>query len=311
MSAQEAVESLVGKLSGWAEGLVAMLPNLLVAILVVFLFGLLARLAAGITDRSLRRVSDNTQARSLLKALVRGGVVLVGVFVALGVLQLDGTVTSLLAGVGVVGLALGFAFQDIAANFVAGVLLALRQPFKIDEVIEVDDLFLTVEDMNLRATLGRTFDGVQVIIPNKDLFTSVIKNYGRSPHRRIDVGVGVSYGDDLERAEKLAIEAITAYDERDKERDVELYWQEFGDSSVNFSVRFWILSAEHSPLTAKSDAIKLIKKRFDEEGVTIPFPIRTMDFGPVGGTRLDEVLPAALGDGEAGSPRPATERPGA
>ena len=116
-------------------------------------------------------------------------------------------------------------------------------------------------------------------------------NFSTTGKRRIDLGVGVSYGDDLDKARQLALEAVEAIPDRDPEGEVELFYQEFGSSSIDFVVRFWIdFQRQSQYLKARSEAVMAIKKAFDAHGITIPFPIRTLDFGIVGGERLADTL---------------------
>ncbi len=221
--------------------------------------------------------------------------IIVGVMTSLGILNLSGVVTSLLAGVGIIGLALGFAFQDLTANFMAGILIAIRQPFDIDDVVETNNFTGTIEKVSLRSTSLRTFQGQIVLVPNKDIFGNPIVNYSVTRKRHIDLSCGVAYGDDLEKARDLAIQAVKTIDYIDTSKEVQLFYTEFGDSSINFEVRFWIeFKKQVDFLRAQSDAIIRIKRSFDQNGITIPFPIRTLDFGVVGGEKLAEALPPKL-----------------
>lgn len=281
------------KLTAWVANTLAMLPNLVVALGIVALAWILGRLIGGLVNRQLARFTDHQQARQLLSSTLRLGILGAGIVIALGILHLDKTVASLLAGVGVIGLALGFAFQDIASNFMAGVILILRRPFALGDLIQSGDFFGRVDSINIRATVGRTLQGQEVRIPNRQVLGNPLINYTTTGQRRIDLACGVSYGDDLQRAEDLAIAAVESVPERLAERPVELFYEEFGDSSINFSIRFWIEADHPTFLAARSKAIKAIKQSYDENGITIPFPIRTLDFGIVGGETLSEHLNAA------------------
>jgi len=279
------------KVEGWITDLIAMLPNLVVAILIVIIFYVIARLARKGATNLFQRVSSNEAVKNLFSNIIFIGFLIAGIFVALGILDLDKTVTSLLAGVGIIGLALGFAFQDIAANFISGVLIAFRQPFKVGDIIENDGHMGTVSEINLRTTTIRTFQGLEVLIPNKQLFQNVVTNYTRTSERRVDLGVGVSYGDDLAKVKKVTIDAVSALDSIDKSREVTLFYNEFGDSSINFSVRFWAKSPKQPDyLQALSDAIMAIQAAYNEHDIMIPFPIRTLDFGIKGGEKLSEMV---------------------
>lgn len=151
--------------------------------------------------------------------------------------------------------------------------------------------------------------GETVIIPNKDIFQNPIENYTRTQDRRVDIPVGVSYGDDLERAQEVATRAVEAVRPRNLSRPVEVFYSEFGESSINFELRFWIQDAQQTPyLDARSKAIKAIKAAFDREGITIPFPIRTLDFAKVGGDTLGEVLSRYRDESRSeGQPPPSSE----
>ena len=278
------------KLEGWLQTLITMLPNLVVAVIVVVLFFLIARLVRNLAHRLLSKVSQNEAVNNLLVTLLNVAVISAGFFIALSILDLAEVVAALLAGVGIVGLALGFAFQDIAANFVSGILIAVRQPFKVGDIIVNGDYFGTVRDINLRVTTIATFQGLEALIPNKNLFENPVVNYTRTKDRRVDLSVGVSYGDDLEKVKKLTIDTVSKLDSIDKSREVTLFYNGFGDSSINFSVRFWAKSPRQPDfLQAQSDAIIAIQKVYNENDIVIPFPIRTLDFGIKGGEKLSEM----------------------
>lgn len=279
------------RVGGWIEAFVQHLPNLVAAILVLLLFGILASLVRALVRGVMERTTDHGPVRRLVATVAHLAVLLAGLFVALGVLDLDRTVTSLLAGAGIVGLALAFAFQDTAENFISGVLISVRKPFTDGDLVETNGHLGTVRQVTLRSTVLRTPQGQVVRIPNNSVYSEPLVNYTESGMRRVDLSCGVAYGDDLEEATRIAVEAVEGVGGRSEELDVELFYEEFGDSSVNFVVRFWIpFRGQTDFLRARSEAIVRLKKAFDEAGVTIPFPIRTLDFDPVGGRRLAEEL---------------------
>jgi small conductance mechanosensitive channel len=288
MNFGKAWDLLAAKVTGWVRGFVLLLPNLLVAVVVLLAFWLTAKLARNL----LRRVTHSEQVNRVLAQTVFVALMAAGLFVSLGILGLQKTVASLLAGAGIVGLALGLAFQDIAANFMAGIYLSIQRPFRVGHLIETQDFFGIVQRIRLRWTELRTQPGQMVLIPNKLVFENPIKNYSATGLRRVDLEVGVSYGDDLETVRRVAIRAIEQVSARKPDMDVELFFEEFGDSSIDFVVRFWIdFTFKHSDyLQARSEAIERLKRAFDEEDITIPFPIRTLDFGGRGGEKLSEVL---------------------
>lgn len=302
-SVGEAASGALRTLQEWGETFFEMLPNLVLAILIVVAAVFAARLVRRVVANVLRRAADRAphtkNVVDLLATLAYVAVLAAGTFVALTVLRLEGVVTTLLAGAGVVGLALGFAFQDIASNFIAGVLMAVRNPFVVGEIIETNGYMGTVREISLRSTVLDTFQGQKVILPNAKVFGDPIVNYSTRRERRVDLTCGVGYGDDLAHAQRVAVEAVEGLEVRKASKPVQLYYTEFGDSSINFVVRFWIdFSVQTDFLEAQSEAVKAVKAAFDASGVTIPFPIRTLDFGPNGGIDLRSAL-KGTGDGAA------------
>lgn len=291
LSLSEAYDLVAGKIETWLETGVIMLPNLLVAILVVILFFIIANFAKKMTLKLVNKVSDNRTVNGLFGAIIRIVVLIAGFFVALSLLELDKTVSTFLAGAGIIGLALGFAFQNIATNFMSGIIISIRKPIRIGDFIESIDKKGTVQAINLRTTLLKTVHGNHVYLPNKEILENPITNYTNVKEQRVDISVGVSYADDLQKAEDLAIKAVETLDCLKPDREIDLYYMSFGDSSINFTVRFWVdFSVQTDYLQAQSKAIKAIKKSYDENGITIPFPIRTLDFDIKGGENLKTML---------------------
>lgn len=287
MDISNALSIVTNKLQRWLDSFIAILPNLVVAMLVIAAFLVFARILRKVLSALLTRFSTHQTLNRL--AVNTSTLVLhsVGLFIALEVLNLDKTVTSLLAGAGIVGLVLGFAFQDIVANFVSGIILAIRQPFRVGDIVESNGYFGTIEKITLRTTNLLSFDGQMVWLPNQQVFKNAIINYTQTGTRRIGVQVGVSYGDNLEHVQRVTVEAIKTIEAVHPERAVELYYTEFGDSSIVFDVYFWIQFAhQREYLQARSTAIMRIKAAYDANGITIPFPIRTLDFGIKGGEKL-------------------------
>ncbi len=285
-----AVNILTGKLKEWLEKLIAMLPNFVIAILVLVAFFLLARLARKLVSQLLSKISDKQELNKLFSNLSYLIVLGLGVFLALGILNLSTIVTSLLAGAGIIGLALAFAFQDISANFVSGIFIAFQKPFQVGDIIEAEGHTGKVSEISLRITTITTFQGLEVMIPNKELFQGTVVNFTNTKERRVDLAVGVSYGDDLRKVKDLTLKTVKELSCIDKSKDVTLFYNEFGSSSINFAVRFYAKSAQQVDyLTAQSEAIMSVKEAFDSNDITIPFPIRTLDFGIKGGEKLSEM----------------------
>ncbi|WP_299706394.1 mechanosensitive ion channel family protein [uncultured Pontibacter sp.] len=287
----KALSLLLSKLEDWGEHLILMLPNLFVALVLLIITFYVARVIRDGLDKVIVRFSHSPALNNLISTLLYLALLMIGFFFVLSVLQLDKVVVSLLAGVGIIGLALGFAFQDIAANFISGIIIAVQKPFGVGDMIETNDYFGVIERVTLRTIDIRKPTGELVKLPNKMVFENPVTNFSSNGIRRLDVEVGVSYGEDLEKVQQVVIDALQEVKNRVKTRDIEVMYDAFGDSSINFKARFWITySRQIDFVSAKSDAIIKIKKAFDANDIMIPFPIRTLDFGIKGGEKLNEHL---------------------
>ncbi len=290
MDVTKAFEILKIKLSTWIQELIRLLPNILIATL-VFVIGLyLAKRIRRIALKLITRISPNSTLNNLFASVVHIFFIGITLFTVLSILQLDKAVTSILAGAGIIGLALAFAFQDIAANFISGIFISFRRPLKVGDIVKVSDYMGKVEEINLRDTMIRTFQGQMVIIPNKDVFSNPIENFSILGKRRMDLTVGVSYGEDLKKVMEVTLLAVKDIPGLSAEDETTMFYQEFGDSAINFTIRLWVDSPQQPAyLLVMSEAILRIKKSYDEHGIMIPFPIRTLDFGIKGGTKLNEI----------------------
>jgi len=277
MSFEEMLRLVYGQLNGWARTLVRNLPNLAVALLVIVLFGLLARLVRGLVVRALERVSDNPGLVTLSGTIAVLVVNAAGLFVALGVLGLDKTVTSLLAGAGVIALAVGFAFQDLTTNFISGTFIALQRPIQVGDVVETNGFTGKVVEIKLRSVVLDNGQGQEIEIPSKDVFQKPLTNFSRTGQRRVEISAGVSYLDDLEIAQKTALKAIRALPFALKNPPAEMHYRGFTIDHVQFVVWFWIDPVRTNVTLAQSEAIKALKKAFDEADVLMMFPPHTFD----------------------------------
>ena len=273
---------LSNKLVNWVQQFVLLLPNLLITLLVLTATVFAARLTRRALASVLPRVSPGAVTlHSLISTLAYVAVLLVGIFFGLEVLGLDKTVTSLLAGVGIVGLALGFAFQDIAANFISGIIIAVQRPFTVGDVIETDKFFGTIERINLRTLDLRQVTGELVRVPNRKVFESAVTNFSVTTRRRVDVECGVAYSSDLARVRDVVLAAMANFPELLTDQPPQVMFTSFADSAINFSLRFWIpYSRQVDYVGAKSEAIMRIKQAFDAAGIVIPFPMRTLELPP-------------------------------
>ena len=287
------LQPLRDELKDWWAALLEILPNLMLAILVALVGWVLTRVLKKYFDKLSRRLVKDRKLAKLISSILTILVVVGFGLLVLSVLNLSGMVDKIVAAGGVAGLAFGLAFQDPLLNFFSGVILTVRNLFEVDDLIEVDGYMGVVQEITLRHTAIRTLQGQDVMIPNKIVSQSPLKNYDKLGMRRVDIACGVSYGDDLAKVKEVTIQAIKDKVAHDEGRGVQLFFNEFGGSSVNYTLRFWLdnrKTGQPDFLQAQSDAIMAIMSAYDANDIMIPFPIRTLDFGIKGGEKLSEML---------------------
>ncbi|MBL4675928.1 MAG: mechanosensitive ion channel [Mucilaginibacter sp.] len=289
MDIDKAYKLISDKLFLWLKDLIRILPNIALAALILVIGFYLAKIVSGGLKKVFRRFVKNEALDNLFGSLVYVFLLGIIIFIALSVLKLDKAVTSILAGAGILGLALAFAFQDIAANFMSGIFLSVRKPLFVGDIVKIKDYMGKVEEINLRDTVIRTYQGQMVIIPNKDVFQNPIENYTLLGKRRMDLTVGVSYGDDLDKVMRVTLDAVKDIEGLTEDENT-MFFTEFADSSINYVIRLWISIHDNANiLEVKSQAIMRIKKAYEANDIMIPYPIRTMDFGIKGGVPLSDM----------------------
>ncbi len=270
------VES-IEKITKWRHDLVSLWPNILAAIIVFALFYLLAVLVRKLINKTLTRFTNNSAATNIIGLTFFCIFFFIGLMTALSFLELDKAVTTFLAGAGIIGLALGFALQETAGNFISGIFMSFKSNFKEGDFIKTNNMEGTVQKIDLRSTKMKTVEGYHVTIPNKDVFQQPLINYNHYSTRRIEVSCGVSYDSDLVHVEQVTLNAIKKIEAVKESPQPKLYYTEFAESSINYSLRFYVnfLTAPDY-FETQHDVIKAIKKAYDQEGIDIPFPIRTI-----------------------------------
>lgn len=242
--------------------------NLIVA-LIIFYVG---RMAIGLVVRGLRKVMRKQNVEKTLETfvcnLVRVVLLVVVIIAAIGQLGIE--TTSFIAIFGAAGLAVGLALQGSLSNFASGVLIVLFRPYKVGDFIEAAGVSGSVEQVQILTTILKTGDNKQVIIPNSKIMGSIITNYSANATRRVDMIVGVSYSDDLDKVRSTIQELVAADNRILDEPACTIAVSTLADSSVNFVVRPWVNTADYWPVMF--GLTEAIKKRFDKEGISIPFP---------------------------------------
>lgn len=271
------IDPIAVKLDRWTVEAYRLLPNVMIAIVILVLFRSLASLGGRFVERVLGRASQNIALVGLISTITRITITTTGVFFALGVLGLDKTVTSLLAGAGVLALALGFAFQDLTTNFISGAFIAIQRPIQVGDVIETNGFTGKVLSIGLRSVKLDNFEGQQVELPSKDIFQKPIVNFTHSGERRVRMEGSIGYKDDLAVVENLALGAVKGLDFLDPLKPVEFNFTRFSEKSIDFEILFWIRQDKTGPGPAKSAAIKVVKRVFDENNISFPTPGKPLD----------------------------------
>jgi len=258
------------------------LVKLATILLVLFVFGILARLSRRLVQRALSAspVETTELLRRLLVGIAAKLVWLLGLLVVLSVVGVD--VGPMLAGLGIAGFVLGFALQDTLSNFAAGLMIMFYHPFDVGDYVTAGGVKGVVHSVSLVSTVITTPDNQVMVVPNNKVWGDVINNVTAQDKRRVDLTFGIGYGDDIPKARAILEDILKSHDLVLDEPESVVRVHELGDSSVNFVCRPWCRTEDY--WTVYWDVTEAVKQRFDAEGVSIPFPQRDVDIHQVGGT---------------------------
>ena len=255
------------------------LPYFMVAIVVLLVFWLLSLIFKSVVSKLLSKSHTH---RNLVRVFQRiGGALIffIGLMMAMVIAIPGFTPAKLVGALGIGSVAIGFAFKDIFQNLLSGILLLLSEPFRIGDQIVSGEFEGTVEDIKVRATTIRTYDGRQVVIPNSQLYTSALTVNTAYKRRRLELTVGIGYEDDIRKAKEVILQALEKAETVSKLAEPSVVATEFGASSIDLKVRWFINDGTQANKVASiHEVIIEIKDQLDAAGVNIPFPIRTLDF---------------------------------
>ena len=249
-------------------------PDLVFRILLFVIVLLIFRALARITKRVVRVATNRSTLdmsellKDILVSTSGGTVMAMGVLMALS--QVGISLAPMLAGLGVIGFIVGFALQDSLGNFAAGAMILIYRPFDVGDLVEVTGASGLVQKMNLVSTTITTLDNQTLVVPNSKIWGDVIKNVTSQTERRVDLVFGISYGDDIELAEKVLTEIVENHEKILKDPEPRIKLHTLADSSVNFIVRPWTKTDDYWDVYW--DLTREVKLRFDREGISIPFP---------------------------------------
>ncbi|GAB4020748.1 mechanosensitive ion channel family protein [Spirosoma migulaei] len=255
------------------KGTVERLPYLIVGAVVFMLFWLLGKGIKKLINKvAVQSHSINDTLASLVSRIASAFISIIGFLAACVVVFPSFKPGDIIAGLGVTSVAIGFAFKDILQNFFAGILILWRRPFKVGDQIRVNNFEGTVEEINMRSTRLKTYDGERAILPNGDLYTSSILVRTAYPKRRIKFVVGIGYPDSIEEARSVIHHVLNGIEGVLKDPVPWVYVTELASSSVNLTVFFWVESQQANALKVSDQVVTGIKLALDKASIDMPFP---------------------------------------
>ncbi len=272
------VNTILSSLQDILASSIKALPGLLIALTIIMLTRYVAQVLETLACELGKRTLRSQSLRILLSKTAYVTTWAVGVIVACVIAFPGLRLGDIIATLGLSSVAVGFAFQDIFKNFLAGILLLIQEPFRINDQVIIGNYEGTVERIDIRTTKIRTYKGERVIIPNSTVFTSAVQVRTAFEHRRTDLAVGVDYNTPLPKAKQILQQLISGVDGVLQQPIPEIDLLSFGDSSIDFVVRYWTLPQQQEVRRTQTRAIVAIKKAFDEADINIPYPIRTLYF---------------------------------
>jgi small conductance mechanosensitive channel len=268
----------------WAEirslwrGTIQALPVIIFGAVVLVLSWWLATLIARLASAILRPRLDSSLLTRITSRVLAIPVFLLGLYLVLQVAGLTGLALTVLGGTGIVGVVIGFAFRDIAENFLASILLSMRRPFRSQDVIEVAGHTGIVQQMNTRSTILMTVDGNHIQIPNATVFKNTIVNYTANPNRRADFVVGIGYENRISQTQELLAQVISDHPAVLETPEPLVLVDELGAATVNLRIYFWFDGTQYAPHKIKSSLMRLTKRTLENAGISMPDEAREVIF---------------------------------
>ncbi len=285
------------------------LPLLLFGMIILGLSAGAGLLAARLTRSVLH---DRIQAR-LLRNVIAGGigvlVFLVGTYIVLRVSGLTQLALTVVGGTGLVGLAVGIAFRDITENFLASIFLSMQRPFETGDLVEVSGVTGYVQQLNVRTTILMALDGNLVQIPNASVYKSNLRNFTTNANRRENFTVGIGYDDSINEAQEIALRVLTEHPAVLSDPEPAVLAESLGKSTVDLRIYFWLNGREHSWLKVRSSVIRLVKRAFQQHGISMPDEAREVVFPQGIPITMIEGKPARSPDAPAKASLPSTGTP--
>lgn len=281
LMSQNASETVWDSVMGYYEKFLTLLPRIALGILIIVVGVLIANFITSFyRKRILKKAEDPLMARFLAQA-IKIILVIIAILLALQVAGLSSIAAGVLTAAGGAAIILGFAFQDIGKNFLAGIILAFNRPFNINDTIKVDNHFGKVKALNFRYAHIKTFDGRDIYIPNSDVLTKPVENYTADGFYRKDFVVGIGYEDDIEAAKQVIVGILNSNEyivQNDEDHESFVIEDELAASTVNLKVYFWVDTYDYrkSAAVIQGIIIRQVKEGLEKEGFNLPADIKEL-----------------------------------
>lgn len=270
------LDTVINSLRDLLSSAVKIIPALITGLIIILLTRYAAQFAVQLADKVGLKTLKSKSLHSLLRKSANITTWILGILLACVVAFPGLRLGDIIATLGLSSVAIGFAFQDIFKNFLSGILILIQRPFRIDDQIVIGDYEGTVEQIDIRTTKLRTYGGERVLMPNSEVYTSAIIVKTAYSKRRTDLAVGVDYNTSLPEAKQILQRTIETVEGVLNKPDPEIDLVGFGDSSIDFVVRYWTKPRQAQVRAAQTGAIIAIKKALDAADIGIPYPIRTL-----------------------------------
>jgi len=277
-SVDGAVNTLTDAVGGMVDGFFSMLPQIVIAIIVLVCTGLIVKLIDRVANKLMIRAKVKESLRDLFRIFVRTAVWFAGLMTAAIIVFPGFGIANLIATAGLASIAIGFAFQDIFENFFAGILILWRFPFENGDFIRCEGVEGMVEDVEIRMTKIRQGNGELVLIPNSTIFKNNVTVMTDRPRRRLELAAGIAYGEDLATGRRVILDAVIACDTVHQDPAPEVLASNFGASSIDFTVLWWADPTPIDEMRSRDQVVEAIKSALDDAGIEIPYPYRTLTF---------------------------------
>lgn len=267
--------NILETINGMINGFLALVPNLILALVILVIFYFLGKGVRSLISRATAE-RDSANLGMVLGRLSQWLVLFLGLLVALAIVAPSVKPVDILSTLGIGGVAIGFAFRDILQNFLAGLLILLRQPFRVGDQIVVNSYEGTVEEIETRATMLKTYDGRRVVIPNGDIYTSSVVVNTAYETRRSQYDVGIGYGDDIGQAKQIMLQAMQHCKGVAADPAPDVVTADLAGASVNLRARWWTHSSRADVVKVSDRVITAIKHDLSDAGIDLPFPTQVI-----------------------------------